>query len=73
MAKKRRSQSIGEMISSVTFFGLAIYAMLLAFAHMDEGSTLKAAGSWIAMILCGAASIRFMIADWVERIKRWLA
>ena len=72
MSRKRRGQSIGEMISSVTFFALAVYAMLLGFEHFDAGTIQKAILSWLAMVMCGAASIRFLIADWIGMLKRML-
>jgi hypothetical protein len=71
MARKRSGQSIGEMISSVSFFGLGVYATLYGFAFFEAGLIMKALLSWLAATSLLVASIRFMVADWVEALLRY--
>jgi hypothetical protein len=70
MARKRSGQSIGEMISSVSFFGLGVYATLYGFAFYEADLIGKAVLSWIAAFSLLLASIRFMAADWIEALLR---
>ena len=68
--KRRRERSVGEMISSVTFYGLGIYAILEAMLlHEDGGSLLKCMAIGLAGLSCVAAGARFIIADLVMRIR----
>ena len=68
--KRRRERSVGEMISSVTFYGLGIYAILEAMLlHEDGVPLLKCIAIGLAGLSCVAAGARFIIADLVMRIR----
>ena len=69
-AKRRKQRSVGEMISSVSFYGLGIYAILETMQLYGEGaSLLKCIAVGLAGLACVAAGARFIIADLVMRIK----
>ena len=68
--KRRKERSLGEMISSVSFYGLGIYAILEAMLLYEEGvSILKCITISVAGLACVAAGARFIIADLVMRIR----
>jgi len=69
-AKRRKQRSVGEMISSVSFYGLGIYAILETMQLYGEGtSLLKCIAVGLAGLACVAAGARFIIADLVMRIR----
>ena len=68
--KRRKERSLGEMISSVSFYGLGIYAILEAMLLYEEGvPILKCITISVAGLVCVAAGARFIIADLVMRIR----
>ena len=68
--KRRKERSLGEMISSVSFYGLGIYAILEAMLLHEEGaSLLKCVVIGFTGLICVAAGARFIIADLVLRIR----
>ena len=68
--KRRKERSLGEMISSVSFYGLGIYAILEAMLLHEEGAPLfKCIVICLAGLACVAAGARFIIADLVMRIR----
>ena len=68
--KRRKGQSLGEMISSVSFYGLGIYAILEAMLLHEEGvSLLKCIAIGLAGLSCVAAGARFIIANLVMRMR----
>ena len=67
---RRKQRSLGEMISSVSFYGLGIYAILETMQLYGEGaSLLKCIAVGLAGLACVAAGARFIIADLVMRIR----
>jgi hypothetical protein len=62
---RRKEHSLGEMISSLTFFGCAVYLVISAIEWQDQGDHLRAMLSWLAALLCFLGSIRFQVAQWV--------
>lgn len=69
-AKRRRERSLGEMISSVSFYGLGIYAILEALLLYEEGVQLfKCIVVGLAGLACVAAGARFIIANLVMRLR----
>ena len=69
-AKRRKERSFGEMISSVSFYGLGIYAILEAMLLYEEGAPLlKCIAVGLAGFVCVTAGARFIIADLVMRIR----
>jgi hypothetical protein len=67
---KTRHHSLGELISTVTFFGSTIYLVLTALQWHDMGDTLRASISWFAALLCFLGALRFRIASWVMTIQK---
>ncbi len=68
--KRRKERSLGEMISSVSFYGLGIYAILEAMVLHEEGvSPLKCIAIGLAGLSCVAAGARFIIANLVMRMR----
>ena len=69
-SKRRKDRSLGEMISTVSFYGLGIYAILEAMVLHEEGAPLlKCIAVGLAGLACVAAGARFIIADLVMRIR----
>lgn len=68
--KRQKTRSLGEMISSVSFYGLGIYAILEAMLLYEEGESLmKCIAIGLAGTACVAAGARFIIADLVARAR----
>lgn len=72
MARNRRRQrSLGEMISSVSFYGIGIFFVLEAAQMRADGEPTT---NYAAMFLCGAVCIfggaRFVIADLMHNVRR---
>ena len=68
--KRRKERSLGEMISSVSFYGLGVYAILEALLLHEEGvSPLKCIAIGLAGLSCVAAGARFIIANLVMRMR----
>ena len=66
----RRHQSIGEMISTVTFFGLAAYLLIFSLGLLEEGETWRGMGGLLAAACCGLGGLRFVIADFVVKWRK---
>lgn len=62
MSRNPRNQSLGEVISSITFFGFGFWLILEARSLMQEVSLVQVIGLHISGILCILASLRFAIA-----------
>ena len=68
--RRQKTRSLGEMISSVSFYGLGIYAILEAMLLYEEGeSVMKSITIGLAGTVCVAAGARFIIADLVGRAR----
>ena len=61
----RKQRSIGEMISTVTFFGLSVYLLIFSLGLLEEGEKLRGTMGLIAAACCGLGSLRFVIAEFV--------
>ena len=66
----RNPKSIGEMISTVTFFGVGLACILQAFAFYEAGLTLRGYISAFAGLLCVMGGLRFVIADVIYKINK---
>ncbi|NVO22084.1 hypothetical protein HJ526_02740 [Donghicola sp. C2-DW-16] len=62
----RHHQSVGTLISTVSFAGVSV--ALMNEAVQAEG--IRAIGLWITAIMCLAAALRYRIADLVEKWRR---
>ena len=70
MGSQRRERSLGEMISTVCFFGVGAYFIVEGFAIIDKGGeAFRYIGMWLAGLACLLGSARFLIADLVAQIK----
>ena len=65
---RHRQHSLGEMISSLTFFGCAIYLVVSAADWQDQGHNTRAVLSCLAALMCFLGSIRFQVAQWVAAL-----
>ena len=63
----RKKQSIGEMISTVTFFGLSAYLLIFSLGLLEEGEKLRGTIGLLAATCCGLGGLRFMIAEFVAK------
>ena len=61
----RKQRSIGEMISTVTFFGLSAYLVLFSIGLLEEGEKLRGVIGLLAAACCGLGGLRFVIAEFV--------
>ena len=68
MAGKQKQRSLGEMISTVCFYGVGAYFLLDGGqARLDGASVPHYAGLWAAGVLCLLGGARFVISDWLNR------
>ena len=63
----RKQQSIGEMISTVTFFGLSAYLLIFSLGLLEENEKLRGTIGLLAATCCGLGGLRFVIAELVEK------
>ena len=63
----RKQQSIGEMISTVTFFGLSAYLLIFSLGLLEEGEKLRGIIGLLAATFCGLGGLRFVIAEFVTK------
>jgi hypothetical protein len=63
----RKQRSIGEMISTVTFFGLSAYLLIFSLGLLEEGEKLRGMIGLLAATFCGLGGLRFMIAEFVAK------
>ena len=63
----RKQRSIGEMISTVTFFGLSAYLLIFSLGLLEEGEKLRGIIGLLAAACCGFGGLRFVIADFVAK------
>ena len=63
----RKQRSIGEMISTVTFFGLSAYLLIFSLGLLDENEKLRGMIGLLAAGCCGLGGLRFVIAEFVAK------
>ena len=63
----RKQRSIGEMISTVTFFGLSAYLLIFSLGLLEENEKLRGTIGLLAATCCGLGGLRFVIAELVEK------
>ena len=66
----RKDQSIGEMISTVVFFGVAAYLLIYGIGLLDDGEKWRGVGSLLAAICCALGGFRFVIASLVAMWRK---
>ena len=71
MKKRRHHESLGDAISTLVFFGLALYALLAGFEYQSESRFTEMVLVWLAGAMCFAGSLRFTIARFADQIETW--
>ena len=66
---KRRKKSTGELISSLTFFGAAIWLGFEAKIFLEDDQVLKGVAVYIGAFLSLLAAMRFTIQRLVHRVS----
>jgi hypothetical protein len=66
---KQRKRSTGELISSVAFFGAAIWLGFEGKIFMEDGQVLKGLAVYIGAFLSLLAAMRFIIQRLVYRVS----
>jgi hypothetical protein len=66
---KQRKRSTGELISSVTFFGAAVWLSFEAKLFMDSDQELKGVLVYVGAFLSLLAAMRFTIQRLVHRVS----
>ncbi|XDZ64957.1 hypothetical protein AB8880_08465 [Alphaproteobacteria bacterium LSUCC0684] len=65
-----RHHSLGELISTISFFGVAVYLTLSGFDWKDGGDMMRAWLSWFAALLCYLGAMRFRLAQMAMRYQQ---
>ena len=68
MRRRRHDPSIGEMISTVTFAGVAVWLGLEAM--ITDGNTLRQISLAVCAILSGAGALRFQLQALYDRFNK---
>ena len=68
MSRRRSHETISDVISTVVFLGIALYAFLTGFGVLDAGEPMRAAGIWLSSLLCFLGACRFIIARIYDQI-----
>ncbi len=66
----RKDRSIGEMISTVVFFGVAAYLLIYGLGLIDEGENWRGIVGLLAAICCTLGGLRFVIANFVAMWRK---
>ena len=66
----KRTRSMGEMISTICFFGMSAWIALEALALMSVVPSWQIYGLFGASIMCLLGGLRFVIADMVAALQR---
>ena len=70
MTRNSKQRSLGEMISSICFYGVGLYFLFEGALARDEGEpALTFLGLWLAGVICLMGGARFMIAKIVEKLR----
>ena len=66
----RNPKSIGEIISTVTFFGVGLACVFQALSFLEAKLIIKSYISIFAGFLCFLGGLRFIIADMFNAINK---
>ena len=67
---RRYHKSYGDWISTMSFFGVSIYACLKGLEFFDQGNFIRAFFLILASILCLLGSLRYPIARFFDEINK---
>lgn len=67
---RRKGRSIGEMISSLSFLGVAIFFFIDGMAAREDGEMLKSYLLLASALFCFMGALRFVLADWARSLRR---
>ena len=67
---RRYHKSYGDWISTMSFFGVSIYACLKGLEFFDQGNFIRAFFLILASILCLLGSLRYPIARFFDAINK---
>ncbi|MEC8176753.1 MAG: hypothetical protein VX055_03040, partial [Pseudomonadota bacterium] len=62
MSARHSHGSLGDLISTLVFSGMALLAVLTGFGALDAGETWRASGIWFAGFLCFLGACRYPLA-----------
>ena len=63
----RKHRSLGEMISTATFFGCGVFIFLYSMELFELGQNLRAYVGLAAALFCILGGFRFIIANLVNK------
>ena len=66
----RKHQSVGEVISTFCFVGVAFYLLIYSLDLLESGQTLRGYGCLLASVFCGLGGLRFVIANFFEILRK---
>jgi hypothetical protein len=66
----RKHQSVGEIISTFCFVGMAFYLLIFSLDMLESGENLRGFGGLLASVCCGLGGLRFVIANFVEILRK---
>ena len=67
---RRYHKSYGDWISTMSFFGVSIYACLKGIEFFDQGNFIRSFFLILASILCLLGSLRYPIARFFDEINK---
>tara|TARA_B100001057_G_scaffold244970_2_gene245294 strand:+ start:2627 stop:2848 length:222 start_codon:yes stop_codon:yes gene_type:complete len=72
MSARRSHRSLGDLISTLVFSGMALLAFLTGFGVLEAGEPWRAAGTWFTGFLCFLGACRYPLARLFDLIAERL-
>ena len=66
----RKHESVGEMISTCCFVVVSFYLLIYSLDLLESGEALRGYGGLLASACCGLGGLRFVIANFVEILRK---
>ena len=66
----RKHRSVGEMISTFCFVGVAFYLLIYSLDLIAAGENLRGYCGLLAAACCGLGGLRFVIANFIEMLRK---
>ena len=67
---RRYHKSYGDWISTLSFFGVSVYACLKALEFLDDSNFIRAFLLFLASAMCLLGSLRYPIARFFDEINK---